>query len=105
MGTFKIVYNVITAMTVASVHSFETRGEITTDSCNLVALIIPTFLAAFLWGSRSGLVGLLWTWSEFLEPVAHSTVHRVLQVNQTSTSSSSLHPGCGWLSLAIHLQL
>lgn len=67
---FKVVFNLITAGMLASFALFHHTYDVGSDSCNIVAVLAPTAVAAFLASSGSGLQEELWTWSEFLEPFA-----------------------------------
>lgn len=67
---FKITFNLITAAMLASFVLFHHSYDVAADSCNIVAILVPTGVAAFLAASGSGLQEELWTWSEFLEPFA-----------------------------------
>lgn len=67
---FKITFNLITAAMLTSFALFPHSYDVSADSCNIVAIALPTAVAAFLASSGSGLQEQLWTWSEFLEPFA-----------------------------------
>jgi ER lumen protein retaining receptor len=67
---FKVTFNLITAAMVASFVLYPSSYDVGSDSFNLVAVLVPTAIAAFMASSGSGLQEELWTWSEFLEPFA-----------------------------------
>lgn len=67
---FKITFNLITAAMLTSFVLFNHTYDVGADSCNIVAILVPTGVAAFLAATGSGLQEQLWTWSEFLEPFA-----------------------------------
>lgn len=67
---FKVTFNLITAAMLLSFTSFQHSYDVNADSCNIVAILVPTFIAAFLMAEGAGLQEELWTWSEFLEPFA-----------------------------------
>jgi ER lumen protein retaining receptor len=67
---FKLTFNAITAAMLASFNLYNSTYDSASDSCNLVAVIFPTAVISFLASSGSGLQQELWTFSEFLEPLA-----------------------------------
>lgn len=67
---FKITFNLITAGMIASFALFQHSYDAAADSCNIVAILVPTLIAACMMGSGEGFQELVWTWSEFLEPFA-----------------------------------
>jgi len=67
---FKFTFNFITAAMLVAFTLYPTTYDVASDSCNIVAVLVPTAVAAFLMSEGSGLQEELWTWSEFLEPFA-----------------------------------
>jgi len=67
---FKVAFNLVTASMLASFALFSHTYDMAADSCNVVAILVPTLAAAFMMSSGSGLQEQLWTWSEFIEPFA-----------------------------------
>jgi ER lumen protein retaining receptor len=67
---FKVTFNLITAGMLASFVWFQNTYDSGADSFNLVAVIVPTAICAYMAASGSGLQEEMWTWSEFLEPFA-----------------------------------
>lgn len=67
---FKVAFNIVTAATVFAFNLFHHTYDVAADSCNLVAILVPTAIAAFVTASSEGLQQELWTWSEFIEPFA-----------------------------------
>jgi len=67
---FKVAFNLITAAMLCCFVLFQHTYDAASDSCNLVAILVPTALAAWLTAEGSGFKEEAWTWSEFLEPFA-----------------------------------
>lgn len=67
---FKVAYNLITAAMLLSFSLLWQSYDATTDSCNLLTILGPTAVAAYLASSGSGFRQEMWTFSEFLEPLA-----------------------------------
>lgn len=67
---FKLTFNVITAVMLASFTLHHNTYDAVSDSCNMIVLLLPTAMAAYLASAGSGLIQDLWTFSEFLEPLA-----------------------------------
>ncbi|CAJ1359709.1 unnamed protein product [Effrenium voratum] len=66
---FKISFNLITAFMLWCFHKLHITYDSAADSCNLLALVLPTAIIAFLSGGE-GLREEAWTFSELLEPLA-----------------------------------
>lgn len=85
---FKVIFNVITASMLMSFAIFHHTYDVVADSCNLVAILVPTFIAAFIVASDEGLQQELWTWSEFIEPFAlvpqYIVLYRAKEVRRVS---------------------
>jgi ER lumen protein retaining receptor len=67
---FKITFNLITAAMLTGFSFFHHTYDVSADSCNLVAILAPTLVAAIVLATGAGLQEQLWTWSEFIEPFA-----------------------------------
>jgi len=67
---FKITFNLVTATMIVLFVLFKHTYDVTADSCNLLALIGPAMVAAFMASEGTGFKEEFWTFSEFLEPVA-----------------------------------
>jgi len=67
---FKITFNLVTATMLASFVVFRYTYDAASDSCNIIALAFPAFVVAMMASHGTGLKEELWTFSEFLEPVA-----------------------------------
>lgn len=67
---FKVGFNVITALMLVAFVRWSSTYDQAADSCNLVAVLGPSFLLAHLTASGSGFREEMWTFSEFLEPLA-----------------------------------
>lgn len=67
---FKFTFNFITAAMLVAFTLFPNTYDVPSDSCNIVAILMPTAAAAFMMAEGSGAQEILWTWSEFLEPFA-----------------------------------
>eukprot|EP00927_Polykrikos_kofoidii_P052148 TRINITY_DN45932_c0_g1_i1.p1 TRINITY_DN45932_c0_g1~~TRINITY_DN45932_c0_g1_i1.p1 ORF type:complete len:299 (+),score=48.26 TRINITY_DN45932_c0_g1_i1:100-996(+) len=67
---FKITFNLITAAMIAHFFLLRHTYDADVDSCNLLVLIAPALVAAHIFAGGSGFREEMWTFSEFLEPVA-----------------------------------
>eukprot|EP00929_Paragymnodinium_shiwhaense_P102552 TRINITY_DN65749_c0_g1_i1.p1 TRINITY_DN65749_c0_g1~~TRINITY_DN65749_c0_g1_i1.p1 ORF type:complete len:287 (+),score=63.66 TRINITY_DN65749_c0_g1_i1:123-983(+) len=67
---FKVAFNAITASTLAGIGVLDDTYEAALDSCNILAILVPTFFLSGLVTMTSGILDRLWTFSEFLEPFA-----------------------------------
>jgi len=67
---FKLTFILITASMNISFVLFAHTYDANADSCNIVAMLLPTALCAYILSAGSGLVEELWTWSELVEPFA-----------------------------------
>lgn len=67
---FKVAFNVITGAMLATFSAFQNTYDANSDSCNMVAILVPVAMAAGVVASGTGFVNQMWTFSEFLEPFA-----------------------------------
>jgi len=67
---FKFTFNLITVAMLATFVLLWQTYDAAVDSCNLLAILIPTALAAYAASAGSGFREEMWTFSEFLEPLA-----------------------------------
>mmetsp|Transcript_77790 Transcript_77790/g.241024 ORF Transcript_77790/g.241024 Transcript_77790/m.241024 type:complete len:294 (+) Transcript_77790:74-955(+) len=67
---FKVSYNLITAAMLASFALLWQTYDAAADSCNLLGIIAPVAVATYLASAGSGFREEMWTFSEFLEPLA-----------------------------------
>lgn len=67
---FKATFISITLVMLCLFHAFSATYNESLDSCNLLAILMPTAGLAFLMAVGSGIQDELWTWSEYLEPFA-----------------------------------
>lgn len=67
---FKVVFNLITLSMLAAFAFLWRTYDATLDSCNLLAVLLPTAVAAYAASAGSGFQQEMWTFSEFLEPFA-----------------------------------
>mmetsp|Transcript_85169 Transcript_85169/g.198024 ORF Transcript_85169/g.198024 Transcript_85169/m.198024 type:complete len:293 (-) Transcript_85169:55-933(-) len=82
--TFKILFNLITAAMLFTFATFVHTYNATADSCNILAIVLPTAICAHIASAGTGLREEMWTFSEFLEPFAlvpqYIVCYRVAQV-------------------------
>lgn len=67
---FKVSFNVVTALMLTAFFLFEKTYEADADSSNLLAILVPIFVAAYIMSEGTGLEKEMWTLSEFVEPFA-----------------------------------
>lgn len=67
---FKVTFNLITALMIASFFAFQKSYDASADSCNISAIVACSASAAFLTSYDAEFEHLMWTFSEFLEPLA-----------------------------------
>jgi len=67
---FKATFITITLAMLFLFHMLSDTYDEASDSCNLLAILLPTGALAFLTSVGSTLQDELWTWSEYLEPFA-----------------------------------
>lgn len=67
---FKITFNLITAGMLIAFVLFRDTYDAKGDSCNLVAILMPTAIAAYLFSREPTFVETMWTLSEYLETFA-----------------------------------
>lgn len=67
---FKLAFNLVTATMLGLFYIFRDTYDARLDSCNIVALITPGAVLAFVVAGSTGFREDMWTFSEFLEPVA-----------------------------------
>jgi len=67
---FKVAYNLITAAMLASFSLLWQTYNADVDSCNLLAIVAGAALAAYAASAGSGFRNEMWSFSEFLEPLA-----------------------------------
>lgn len=85
---FKVTFNLITAAMIFAFATFHHTYDAVADSCNLVAILVPTAVAAFVFSTGEGFQQELWTWSEFIEPFAlvpqYIVLYRAKEVRRVS---------------------
>lgn len=67
---FKVTFNAITALMLFAFGKLKDTYDTSVDSCNLLAIYLPTALVAYLSSAGTSLQRELWAYSEFLEPLA-----------------------------------
>eukprot|EP00931_Biecheleriopsis_adriatica_P078162 TRINITY_DN51629_c0_g1_i1.p1 TRINITY_DN51629_c0_g1~~TRINITY_DN51629_c0_g1_i1.p1 ORF type:complete len:319 (+),score=51.50 TRINITY_DN51629_c0_g1_i1:142-957(+) len=67
---FKLAFNLITAFMLWTFTKLHHTYDAHADSCNIVALLLPVFITAFITAEGEGLREEAWTFSELLEPFA-----------------------------------
>lgn len=67
---FKVSFNLMTAGMLFAFAQLHETYDRSTDSCNLMALVLPTAVFAYMSSAGNGIREELWAYSEFLEPVA-----------------------------------
>eukprot|EP00443_Scrippsiella_acuminata_P057823 CAMPEP_0115502568 /NCGR_PEP_ID=MMETSP0271-20121206/69016_1 /TAXON_ID=71861 /ORGANISM="Scrippsiella trochoidea, Strain CCMP3099" /LENGTH=264 /DNA_ID=CAMNT_0002931609 /DNA_START=182 /DNA_END=972 /DNA_ORIENTATION=+ len=67
---FKVTFIAITTAMLYAFSHFHTTYDASTDSCNLVAIYLPTALVAYVSSAGTGFRQEMWAYSEFLEPLA-----------------------------------
>lgn len=67
---FKLTFNIITALMLVCFQRFGNTYDARADSCNVVAIVCPTMLAAFFFSRLPEFVERMWTFSEYLETFA-----------------------------------
>lgn len=67
---FKATFNVITATMLVAFAVLHRTYDVSADSCNLLALVVPTAVVAHMASHGLGFREEMWTFSEFLEPFA-----------------------------------
>jgi len=67
---FKVSFNLMTAGMLFAFSRLHASHDPNLDSCNLVALVLPTAAVAYVFSAGNGLREELWAYSEFLEPFA-----------------------------------
>eukprot|EP00928_Gymnodinium_smaydae_P091563 TRINITY_DN75284_c0_g1_i1.p1 TRINITY_DN75284_c0_g1~~TRINITY_DN75284_c0_g1_i1.p1 ORF type:complete len:292 (+),score=60.43 TRINITY_DN75284_c0_g1_i1:179-1054(+) len=67
---FKLTFNFVTFTMIFLFYVFRASYDVVTDSCNVLAIVMPAALVAHITSGGSGLKEEMWTFSEFLEPFA-----------------------------------
>lgn len=67
---FKITFNLITVTMLGAFAWLHETYDFSADSCNLVAIVAPTAAFAYVTSNGTGFQKEMWTFSEFLEPLA-----------------------------------
>jgi len=67
---FKVFYNLITMLMIVAFGIFGETYNPGADSCNIMAILVPTAVIAYLTSAGAGLEQEMWTYSELLEPLA-----------------------------------
>jgi ER lumen protein retaining receptor len=67
---FKIAFNLITALMLVGFTQFVNTYDARRDSCNILAVAAPTFVAAYVFSRQPTFVERMWTFSEYLETFA-----------------------------------
>mmetsp|Transcript_24053 Transcript_24053/g.67552 ORF Transcript_24053/g.67552 Transcript_24053/m.67552 type:complete len:298 (+) Transcript_24053:74-967(+) len=67
---FKTTYITLTALMILSFTWFPHTYNANADSCNLLAILIPALVVAYLTSHGTGSLEEMWTLSEFVEPFA-----------------------------------
>jgi hypothetical protein len=67
---FKVAFNIITALMLLGFYAFATSYDQRRDSCNILAVAAPTFVAAYMFSRQPTFVERMWTFSEYLETFA-----------------------------------
>lgn len=67
---FKVTFNFLTAAMLVAFAKFPSTHDVSADSCNIIAIYLPTALFAYISSVGQPLRKELWAYSEFLEPLA-----------------------------------
>mmetsp|Transcript_87610 Transcript_87610/g.252994 ORF Transcript_87610/g.252994 Transcript_87610/m.252994 type:complete len:291 (-) Transcript_87610:96-968(-) len=67
---FKVSFNLITALMLAGFAQMQDTHLASADSCNILAILLPTAVLALMSSTGLGLREELWAYSEYLEPLA-----------------------------------
>lgn len=67
---FKAFYNLITVVMLASFPLLWQTYDAAADSCNLLVILVPTAVVAYVTSVGAGFREEMWTYSELLEPLA-----------------------------------